>query len=68
MIAVIAYPHACEQCSFRTKRKYDLKQHKMQQHSLCELTFPCEVCGKAFKYQTSVKKHVKKCKDQCNEG
>lgn len=68
MIAVIAYPHACEQCSFRTKRKYDLKQHKMQQHSLCELTFPCEVCGKAFKYQTSVKKHEKKCKDQCNEG
>ena len=39
---VSAFPHRCEQCNFKTKRKFDIKRHYMQKHSLCDVTFPCE--------------------------
>jgi len=58
---VSAFPHGCEQCDFKTKRKYDLKRHYMQKHSLCDVTFPCEKCAKVFSYESSLKRHIKTC-------
>ena len=33
-IDVTSYPYDCEQCSFSSKRKFDLKRHVMVKHSL----------------------------------
>ena len=63
MIHVSAYPHNCDQCTFRTKRKFDLKRHVMQKHSLCKMTFPCEICGKEYRYKASLDRHVKSHQD-----
>ena len=62
LIDVSAYPHECEQCSFKSKRKFDLKRHYMHKHSLCDVTFACERCGKVFNYEASMKRHTKSCK------
>ena len=59
-----AFPHGCEQCNFKTKRKDDLKRHCMHKHSLCDVTFPCERCGKVFKYEASLKRHNKTCQEK----
>ena len=62
MTEVSAYPHLCDQCTFSTKRKYDLKRHKMQKHSECNVSFPCEQCGKGFKNESSLRRHNIFCK------
>ena len=60
-IEVSAFPYRCEQCDFKTKRKFDLKRHCMQKHSLCDVTFPCVKCAKIFKYESCLKRHNKTC-------
>ena len=62
MIEVSAYPHLCDQCTFSTKRKHDLKRHKMQKHSKCDVLFSCEQCGKGFKHESSLRRHNIFCK------
>ena len=59
VVDVSAYPYNCDSCTFRTKRKHDLKRHVMQNHSLVEAMFLCEVCDKTFKYESSMKRHAK---------
>ena len=61
MIEVSAYPHKCDQCSYSTKRKHDLKRHTQQKHSECDVSFVCEQCGKNFQYELSVRRHKKNC-------
>ena len=63
VIGVSAFPHRCDQCEFKTKRKFDLKRHNMHKHSLCDVTFPCERCGKVFNYEASLKRHIKTCQE-----
>ena len=63
LITVSAYPHECQECNFRTKRKFDLKRHYKHKHSLCDLSFACERCGKAFQYESSLKRHYKTCQE-----
>ena len=64
LVEVSSFPHKCEQCAFKTKRKFDLKRHYMQKHSLCDVNFPCELCGKVFKYEASHKRHIKTCQEK----
>ena len=63
VVEVSHFPHGCEVCDFKTKKKFDLKRHYKQKHSLCDVTYPCERCGKVFKYETSVKRHNKTCQE-----
>lgn len=58
---VKSYPFKCDECEFFTKRKFDLKVHKQNKHSGVDVQFPCNVCTKTFKYQASLKVHMKKC-------
>ena len=57
---VKSYPFKCEECEFFTKRKFDLKVHKQNKHSV-DVQFPSNVCTKTFKYQASLKMHMTKC-------
>ena len=58
-IQVTAYPYHCEQCSFSSKRKFDLKRHVMVTHSLCQVSFFCDTCGKEYRYKGSLDRHAK---------
>ena len=46
--------HYCE----KTLLGNNLWRHK---HSLCDVTFPCERCGKVFNYEASLNRHIKTC-------
>ena len=59
MTSVSAYPHKCEECTFSTKRKFDLKRHVMQKDSVCQLSFTCAIGGKEYLYKTSLDRHMK---------
>ena len=59
IVSVSAYPHKCDQCDFSSKRKHDLKRHVMQKHSLCQLSFNCNTCGKSYAYKGSLERHMK---------
>ena len=58
-IDVTSYPYDCEQCSFSSKRKFDLKRHVMVKHSLCQVSFSCDICGKEYRYKGSLDRHAK---------
>ena len=58
-IKMTAYHYNCEQCSFSSKRKFDLKRHVMVMHSLCQVSFSCDTCGKEYRYKGSLDRHAK---------
>ena len=63
LIDVSADPHECEQCDFKSKRRFDLKRHYMHKHSLFDVTFASERCGRVFNYEASMKRHTKFCQE-----
>ena len=52
--------YQCDECDFKTKRKYHLKIHKEHKHSPgIEMVFPCNKCDKTFKYKKTRTRHEK---------
>ena len=58
---VMVYEYKCDECDFRTKRKYLLDYHKQRKHSQDVPSFKCENCNKTFSYRSSLNRHKKSC-------
>ena len=61
MVEVPVYLYQCDECQFKSKRKYDLKIHKEHKHSPgVTIIFACGYCSKTFSYKSSLNFHIKK--------
>ena len=61
MVEVPVYLYQCDECQFKSKRKYDLKIHKEHKHSPgVTIIFACGYCSKTFSYNSSLNFHIKK--------
>ena len=53
--------YECLKCNYSTNRKYDFNRHSnSKKHLNKNKKFICE-CGKEYKYNTGLCKHIKKC-------
>lgn len=52
-------PHMCDKCDYRAAKKYNLDAHKRAKHNdIGDRNIFCEVCGKAFQTEASLRGHI----------
>ena len=62
-------PFQCDHCDFRTSRKYNLDAHRKNVHKdFSGMVIACEICGRGFPHESSLKTHITAFHNKKGEG